>query len=122
MADQCNIKRWDLLKGRLNNLHPRDLAAWQQAHPNAVLIDCRRTDEYARFSLPGAIHIDYLAYDFWEKIAALPPDGTYLLYCNSCRRSTRACTLMQNGGFTRVFNLEGGLNALVGSEGDGKRS
>lgn len=112
MSDHCNIKRWDLLKGKLNNITAADLLDWQAAYPEAVIIDCRRAEEFARLSLPGAVNIDYLAYDFWERITQLPLDGVYLLYCNSCRRSTRACTLMQNGGFTHVFNLEGGLNTM----------
>ena len=119
--DNCDIKRWDLLKRRLQNVSPRQaLEMMENAESPLVLIDCRRPDEYQKARLPDALHVDYLDYDFWERIARLSPVETYLVYCNSCRRSTRACTLMQNGGFSRVYNLDGGLNRWLeelGKEG-----
>lgn len=118
MSEQCKIKRWDLLKSKLKNLSVKEVDAFLAKYPKAVIIDCRKKHEFQAVRLPQAIHIDYLAYDFWEKIDQLPRAMPYLLYCNSCRRSTRASTLMQNGGFTNVFNLEGGLNNWIAEQGE----
>ena len=35
----------------------------------------------------------------------------YFIYCRSSRRSVRACTLMRNGGFQELYNMDGGLAA-----------
>lgn len=118
--ENCRVKRWDLMKTRLNNLSPLEAQDFLSTQVNCTIIDCRRPAELEIARLPHAINIDYLAYDFWEKIKKLPSDETYFIYCNSCRRSTRACTLMQNGGFTSVYNLDGGLKAwmlVLGEEG-----
>ena len=118
--DQCKIKRWDILKQKLQNISPTQALEWLTTRTDLTIIDCRKPTEYAQIRIPNALHIDYLAYDFWEKISELPLDGQYLVYCNSCRRSTRACTLMMNGGFEHVYNLDGGLNAwgkVLGREG-----
>lgn len=117
--DKCEIKRWDILKRQLNNIQAVEAREQlQNSSCHWIVIDCRRADEYTRARIPGAVNIDYLAYEFWGKISALPMDATYLVYCNSCRRSTRACTLMKNGGFQNVYNLDGGLNQWLVDLGD----
>jgi rhodanese-related sulfurtransferase len=105
----CPVSRWDLLKQQLDNL---DAAAFRQkmAEPGVVLVDVRTQAEYTAFHLPGAIHLDYFAPEFIDRLETLDPGATYLVYCRSGRRSTRACTLMRNGGFTEVYNLTEGLN------------
>ncbi|RME96818.1 MAG: rhodanese-like domain-containing protein [Bacteroidetes bacterium] len=118
-SDNCEIKRWDVLKRQLQNISPQEtLQAIKGLGQPWVVIDCRRPAEYAQIRLPGAINIDYLGYDFWEKITELSTEESYLIYCNSCRRSTRVCTLMKNGGFTQVYNLDGGLNQWLNDLGD----
>lgn len=102
-----------LLKSQLNNLDPEEFDTAIRNQDDGILIDCRRTEEVARGKIPGAVNIDYLAADFWEQIEQLDADRTYFVYCRSGRRSIRTCTLMQNGGFSRVFNLDGGLNAWI---------
>lgn len=112
MSDHCTIPRWDLLKQQLDNLSPDALPQWLESHPHAVIIDCRTANEFAGDRLPGALHIDYLAPGFWEAIEELDTSGTYLVYCRTGRRSLRTCTLMKNGGFSNIYNLDGGLVAL----------
>ncbi|HMQ45821.1 MAG TPA: rhodanese-like domain-containing protein [Saprospiraceae bacterium] len=118
MQEHCAIKRWDLLKNKLNNVHPEHFSTFLDQHPNVVVIDCRKPEEFESIHMPGAINLDYLGAGFWDDIERLPITGTYLVYCNSCRRSTRACMLMQNGGFQNVYNLDGGLKAWIQVRGD----
>lgn len=106
----CKTNRWRQLKAQLNNLAPHAFAAMIEQHPQAILIDVRTAGEQVTGALPGAIPLDYLAYDFIDRLEELDPQATYLVYCRSGRRSIRACTLMKNSGFTQVYNLDGGLN------------
>ena len=105
----CKTKRWYLLKQELNNLPPKAFQKMLEEHPEAYLIDVRTEDEKAMGQIEGSHHYNYLAYDFWDRIEQLDPEGLYLVYCRSGRRSIRACTLMKNAGFKRVFNLDGGF-------------
>ncbi|HFA47684.1 MAG TPA: rhodanese-like domain-containing protein [Bacteroidetes bacterium] len=113
MKDQCKLSRWKILKSQLTNLSPEEFSKKLQASPGAVLIDCRKPDELSVGKLKGAINIDYLAYDFWERMEQMDKDKDYFVYCRSERRSIRTCTLMKNGGFKNVYNLDGGINAWV---------
>ncbi len=110
----CRISRWERLKQQINNL---DAEAFAQAmqQPDVVLLDVRRPEEFATGHLPGARNLDYLGEPFIDELEKLDPDKTYLVYCNSGRRSLRTCVLMKNSGFRRVFNLEEGLRAWLAS-------
>lgn len=109
-GDTCKISRWQILKSQLNNLTPEEFQSLVLETDNAVVIDVRTNQEYRQGRLFDAVNIDYLAYDFWDQIETLDPEKTYFVYCRSGRRSVRTCTLMHNGGFQKVFNLDGGLN------------
>lgn len=109
-APACPVSRWDMLKRQLRNLTPAEFRSRMQ-QDETVLIDVRTRGEYEQFHLPQALHIDYLAPQFWDEMEKLDAGKTYLVYCRSGRRSIRACTLMQNGGFRQVYNLDGGLKA-----------
>lgn len=109
-GDTCKISRWQVLKSQLNNLTPQEFRALIPKTENAVVLDVRTHQEYIGGHLFDAINIDYLSYDFWERIESLDPEKSYFVYCRSGRRSMRTCTLMHNGGFSNIFNLERGLN------------
>ena len=77
---------------------------------DAVLIDLRTSDEMKKGYIKGAVHIDYLAKDFDEKMAKLDKNKTYYVYCQSGGRSADAAEYMEKQGFKRVFNLEKGFS------------
>ncbi len=104
----CRVGRWELLKQQIDNLDPEAFARAMQ-QPDVWLLDVRRPEEFAAGHLPGARNLDYLGEPFLDELEQLDPEATYLVYCNSGRRSLRTCVLMQNSGFKRVFNLDGGL-------------
>lgn len=108
----CPIPRWQLLKRELNNLTPAEFLQQLETQPQAILLDVRTDSEYADFHLPGARLFNYLTPDHWDQLEQLDPSATYFVYCRSGRRSLRTCTLMKNGGFRQVYNLDGGLNAM----------
>lgn len=111
MENTCQVSRWAIHKSKLENLPPQAFAEAIQQVPNAVLLDCRTPSEFAFGHLPNAINFDYLSPDFVEKMEQFDPTATYLVYCRSERRSIRTCTLLKNGGFENIYNLDGGLLA-----------
>ncbi len=108
--DVCEIPRWQQLKRQLNNLTPQEFLQALTETPDAVVIDVRTPAEFELGHIEGAINIDYLSYDFWDRMEQLDPNRTYFIYCRTARRSVRTCTLMRNGGFKRVYHLDGGWN------------
>ena len=74
------------------------------------VIDVRRKTEYEADHLDIARNIPLDQLD--EYFGHLDKDKDYLLVCKSGYRSSIACSLMKKAGFTNVFNLKGGMDAL----------
>lgn len=111
MDNTCEIPRWQQLKREIVNLTPKQFRRAFLDKEMAVLVDVRTTQEWNSGSLSNALHIDYLADGFLEKIDKLDRDGSYFIFCRTGRRSLRTTVLMKNWGFTDVQNLDGGLTA-----------
>jgi rhodanese-related sulfurtransferase len=78
--------------------------------PGAVVLDLRTPDELKEGVIPTAINVNYFEMDFISQIEKYDRNGIYLLYCASGGRSGETMTLMEEKGFKRVYNLEGGFS------------
>jgi adenylyltransferase/sulfurtransferase len=76
-----------------------------------LLIDVREPQEHAQASIEGArlIPLGTLA----ENLADLPRDQDIYVHCKMGGRSARAVQLMLDHGFTRVWNVSGGIDAWL---------
>lgn len=75
-----------------------------------VIIDVRTPEEYNNGFIPNAILIDIQnPTTFTEKIQQLDQSKSYFVYCRSGKRSLLACQVMQNFGYEKLANLEGGI-------------
>ncbi|MEL6657642.1 MAG: rhodanese-like domain-containing protein [Bacteroidota bacterium] len=88
-----------------------ELEQFQQQHPQLQFLDVRTPNEAASGRMSNAKLINFMAPDFSKKIAALPKDKTYVVYCRSGRRSAGAVAKMLQQGFTEVYNLRGGYQS-----------
>lgn len=73
-----------------------------------VIIDVRTPEEYEKGHLENATLINFFGEDFDQKIAELPKDQEYLVYCHSGNRSGKAVKKMEAAGFTKAHNMTGG--------------
>jgi len=73
------------------------------------LLDVRSAEEFARGHLEGALNqpLDRLGGE--EPIDGLDPARDCVVYCQSGARSRRAIAELQRRGFSRLYNLQGGL-------------
>jgi len=91
---------------------PDDAAAVLQALSDAedfVLLDIRTQPEIEASHIAGAQMLDYYAPTFRDALAQLDRDITYLIYCRTGNRTGKTMTLMKELGFTRVYDLGGGI-------------
>jgi phage shock protein E len=104
---------FDFLKTKKNyeNVGGSAFRKLKEENPSAVLLDVRTADEFKQGAIKGAINIDIMNSAFNQKIAQLNKDKTYLVYCRSGNRSGSACAAMANLGFTKLYNLSGGLGS-----------
>ena len=99
------------LQTQIVDLSPEEFEKKLSELPDVVLIDARTAAEFATGHIPGALNIDVKSSDFKEKIQNLDPNRTYMVNCLSGIRSTRACNIMKDEGFTSLYNLKGGVRA-----------
>ena len=74
-----------------------------------VVLDIRTPEEFAQARLAGAINIDYYAADFQAKLRELDPEKTYVVYCRTGNRSGSAMPVLQDLGFQRLYEIDGGI-------------
>ena len=74
-----------------------------------IVLDVREEDELTIASLPQALHLPL--HEFQSSIKALDRDVDYVVVCHHGIRSAEAASFMLRQGFTRVFNLLGGIDA-----------
>ena len=98
----------------VRNLSQQDLTAKLQ-EKNTVLIDVRTSIEVASGYIPESEYfIDINGANFEQKIAELDTTKTYIMYCRSGGRSGKASSYMVKNGFSKVYNLEGGILDYTG--------
>jgi phage shock protein E len=78
-----------------------------------VILDVRTSQEYQAGHLPGAVNLDVNAPDFKAKVAELDKGKAYLIHCAAGVRSTKACEILDQLEFPKLYNLTGGLKAWV---------
>lgn len=86
-----------------------------QQQPNTIVIDVRTPGEISQGIIKGAsVFADYNAGQFETVLPQLDTSKTYLVYCRSGARSSNAAEIMIRTGFTKVYNLAGGINDWTG--------
>lgn len=97
------------------NLYSPEFRAAFAADEQALLIDVRTAAEVADQKIDGSIHIDVMQPDFTDHISGLDPAKNYYVYCRSGGRSSQACMLLAEAGFSgRLVNLAGGITQYDG--------
>lgn len=86
-------------------------AARLAVDPEVVVIDVRTPEEFAEGHIEGATLIDINSPTFGDAIDALDRDANYLVYCRSDNRSGQAVAIMQQVGFERLWDMDGGVVA-----------
>lgn len=88
-----------------------DFAAKLGSEPG-VLLDVRTIEEYQDGFISGAQQYDYYeTASFKAALNGMDKNQTYYIYCRSGGRSGTTLDMMQQMGFKKVYNLEGGMLA-----------
>lgn len=81
---------------------------------DAILIDVRTSGEFISGHIPNALNYDMMSGVFQKKMASFDKNKTFLVYCRSGNRSGQAAKILAENGFTKVYNLSGGVGAWLG--------
>ena len=75
------------------------------------VIDVRTAGEVSRGMIQGATNLDFQGKDFTAKLSKLDHDKPVYVYCAVGGRSGRAVKMMEDMGFSKIYNLKGGFKA-----------
>lgn len=91
---------------------------WQEKlkkDKDAVILDVRTDEEVEEGYIPNAKQIDiYKGQEFVNEVEKLDKSKHYYIYCRSGKRSSQACTLLDQMGFSETYNLLGGFSEWEG--------
>ncbi|HDQ07379.1 MAG TPA: MBL fold metallo-hydrolase [Methanoculleus sp.] len=81
------------------------------SEPDVVLLDVRSKEEYEEQHIPGAVNI--MAMDLRTRAGELNPTKPIVAICRTGHRSSLACSLLKQQGFTEVYNAAGGITGYI---------
>ena len=93
---------------RVQPMSTLQLSRWIESKESFELIDVRTTGERAIARIEGSRLLDR---DEEARLLALPRDTKLVFQCHHGVRSRAAAEHFLAAGFTRVFNLDGGIDA-----------
>lgn len=101
---------WPMVKGRAGGSTLSTLQVTQLINSrNALIVDVRNPDEFAKGSLPNARNVPADKID--EKMRDMKKDKPVIVVCDTGNRAGRLAAQMRANGFAEVYVLAGGLAA-----------
>ena len=96
--------------GSIESISPKEASA-MSTEQKAVIIDVREDSEWNEQHIPGAIHIPLGQLN--ERLSELKQykDSPVITQCRSGGRSAKAFDVLKTAGFSKVYNMDGGIIA-----------
>ena len=82
----------------------------------AQLIDVRTPEEYSEIHISNAQNINFASPTFDEDVTKLDKKKPVILYCQGGVRSAKCAKKLEDAGFEKIYDLEGGLSKWKHSE------
>ena len=80
-----------------------------ESNQNFIILDVRKPDDFEKEHIANAINIDFKSSDFSTKLDSLDRSKIYLINCYGGFRSKNTMGLMEKIGFTKLYNMKGGI-------------
>lgn len=78
-----------------------------------IILDVRTPEEWAEGTIANAEKINYYSDNFANEIEKLDKKSPVFVYCKKGGRSSSAAEVLEEKGFTKVYNLDGGITAWI---------
>jgi rhodanese-related sulfurtransferase len=86
-------------------------ASVMKSENKAIIVDVREDDEWKEHHIPGAIHIPLAQLDKRLPELEAYKNSPIITQCKAGGRSARAQQTLKAAGFSKVYNLDGGIQA-----------
>ena len=99
----------------MSDLSQQDWVSNLNSDSKSIILDVRTDAEVEEGMIPEAKHLDiHQGQDFISALEKLDKTNSYYVYCRSGARSGQACSITQQMGFEKAYNLLGGFNDWEG--------
>jgi rhodanese-related sulfurtransferase len=95
----------------MQDISVEELVRKHEADPNLVLVDVRDADELETVNVAWARWIPLP--ELPQRLGELDKNAEIALMCHHGGRSARAAAFLRAQGFTRVYNVDGGVDAYA---------
>jgi len=95
------------------SLGPQEFEKHLASGGERILLDVRTPGEFGERHLTGALNIDYNGADFNSRIGNLDKTQPVYVYCLSGGRSAAAAQTLTDIGFTKVYEMKGGISRWI---------
>lgn len=95
---------------KIQEITATELEQWMNENKNFQLVDVRENDEYSAANI-GALHIPLAT--VLERSEEIAKDKPVVIHCKMGGRSARAIEALQAQGFSNLYNLKGGITAIM---------
>ena len=95
------------------SLGPQEFEKQLATEGERILLDVRTPGEFGERHLAGALNIDYNGADYNSRIGNLDKMQPVYVYCLSGGRSAAAAQTLTEIGFTKVFEMKGGISRWI---------
>jgi rhodanese-related sulfurtransferase len=104
----CAVTKADA--GEIESISAKDASA-MYTEKKAVIVDVREDSEWNEQHIPGAIHIPLGQLN--QRLSELKQykDSPVITQCKSGGRSAKALDVLKSAGFSKVYNMDGGIMA-----------
>lgn len=100
-------------KSKAPHISSQQLAGYQSAKEEFVLLDIRTEAEYQAGHIQGAQWFPRGKLEYYIQELITDPNSTIVLYCRTGGRSALATLTLKDMGYTNVVDLEGGFKEWV---------
>lgn len=92
------------------NVDAKTFGELSTSQPGTIL-DVRTPEEWAEGTLKDAVKMNYQGESFESEIESLDKNAPVYVYCKRGGRSSSAADILKEKGFTKVYNLDGGITS-----------
>jgi rhodanese-related sulfurtransferase len=104
----CPVAKADM--NEADSISPKQ-ASEMYADQKAVIVDVREDNEWNEQHIPGAIHIPLAQLNEHFPELKQYKDSPVITQCRTGRRSAQALDVLKSAGFSKVYNMDGGIMA-----------
>lgn len=110
LITSCNINQAQQPSSVIQNIDAKQFKALVDSG-KGIILDVRTPEEVSEGYINNAKTINIHDADFTSKINLLQKDKEVYVYCRSGGRSSKAAEILKDNGFSKVYNLQGGITA-----------